>query len=270
MTTTHEYLLGHTDPELVRLAHQAKLIAPATKAILTLAGLTPGMRVLDLGTGIGDVALLAAELVGPTGSVVGIDREERAIATARRRTTTTSNVSFERGDILEWRDPSEQPFDAVVGRLVHMHHPDPAAVVRHQRQALREHGIYVAMDWDYLTTRADPASPLLQRTLAMMSGAARLGGVDAAFGARLDEVLAGGGLEDVQALGVRPFANVEDGARSVCDLAENFHPGAVRGGVVGPDDLGIDTLRQRMIAEIDAAQGTFVMPTLVGAWGRQP
>lgn len=266
--TTHDYLLGHTEPELVRLAHQAKLIAPATKAILTLAGLAPGMRVLDLGTGIGDVALLAAELVGPTGSVVGIDREERALATARQR--AAGNVSLERGDIGDWRDPGGRKFDAVVGRLVHMHHPDPAAVVRHQRQALGENGIYVAMDWDYLTTRADPASPLLRRTLAMMVAAARLGGVDAAFGARLDTVLADGGLEDVQALGVRPFANVEDGARSVCDLAENFHPGAVRGGVLGPDDLGIDTLRQRMIAEIDAAQGTFVMPTLVGAWGRQP
>jgi SAM-dependent methyltransferase len=262
-------MLGHTDPELVRLAHQASLIAPATKAILRLAGLEPGMRVLDLGTGIGDVAVLAAEVVGPSGSVVGIDREERAIERARQR-AMAANVGFEHGDILDWRDPTGAPFDAVVGRLVHMHHPDPAAVVRHQRRALRDGGVYVAMEWDYLTTRSDPSSPLLDQTTRMMAAAVRTGGVDAGFGARLDTVLADGGLVGVQALGVRPFTTVEDGARSVCDLAETFHPIALRAGIVGAGAFDLATLRQRMVAEIEAVGGTFVMPTLVGAWGRQP
>jgi SAM-dependent methyltransferase len=268
VSITQEYLLGHADPELIRLAHQASLLAPATRAILEQAGIAPGMRVLDLGTGIGDVAVLAAEIVGPSGSVVGIDREGRAIERARQR-AMAANVGFERGDILDWRDPAGRKFDAVVGRLVHMHHPDPAAVVRHQRQALRDGGIYVAMEWDYLTTRSDPPSELLDRTLAMMVAAAQTGGIDAGFGARLDAVLADGGLRDVHALGVRPFTTLGDGVRSVCDLADSFHPVAVRAGIVGPDELGIETLRRRMVAEIEALGGTFVMPTLVGAWGRQ-
>ena len=43
------------------------------------------MRVLDIGCGVGDVSFLAAELVGPTGTVVGIDRNPGVLAVARQR-----------------------------------------------------------------------------------------------------------------------------------------------------------------------------------------
>ena len=65
-----EYVLGHTAAELARLDAQAQALAEPTRLAMGLAGLRPGMRVLDLGAGTGEVALLAAELVGPEGSVV--------------------------------------------------------------------------------------------------------------------------------------------------------------------------------------------------------
>ena len=63
-----QYFLGHSPAETRRLMAQAKLLAPITRAILVAAGVGPGMRVLDVGTGMGDVALLAAELVGTVAS----------------------------------------------------------------------------------------------------------------------------------------------------------------------------------------------------------
>src|SRR5262249_23490092 len=68
------YVFGHSQVELRRLAYQAALIEPVTRLLLVEAGVTSGMRVLDVGTGRGDVAILVAELVGETGSVVGVDR----------------------------------------------------------------------------------------------------------------------------------------------------------------------------------------------------
>ena len=79
------YVLGHSPRELERLARQARLIEPITREIFIEAGIAPGMRVLDIGSGAGDVAFLAAELVGPKGEVVGTDLSSTALANARTR-----------------------------------------------------------------------------------------------------------------------------------------------------------------------------------------
>lgn len=70
-TTTERptYLMGRDEAEARRLIQQARLYEPSTRWLLERAGLRPGMRVLDVGSGSGDVALLARELVGPEGSV---------------------------------------------------------------------------------------------------------------------------------------------------------------------------------------------------------
>jgi hypothetical protein len=59
------YSLGHSDRELERLRVQARLIDPITRRFFVDAGIAPGMRVLDVGSGVGNVAFLAAELVEP-------------------------------------------------------------------------------------------------------------------------------------------------------------------------------------------------------------
>jgi len=94
------YVLGHSDRELDRLSKQARLIDPITLRYLQAAGVSAGMRVLDVGSGAGDVAFLAAELVGETGEVVGTDRSSAALAMARRRARARSlgNVDFLDGD----------------------------------------------------------------------------------------------------------------------------------------------------------------------------
>src|SRR5258707_6426475 len=90
------YALGHSERELQRLAVQARLVEPITRRFLVEAGIAPGMRVLDVGSGVGDVAFLAAKLVGQSGEVVGTDRSTAALAVARRRAQqqSLSTVSF--------------------------------------------------------------------------------------------------------------------------------------------------------------------------------
>src|SRR6185436_10040125 len=66
MSSGPSYVLGHSEDELARLIRQAKLVNPITRRYFKRAGVGPGMRVLDLGSGAGDTAILAAELVVPT------------------------------------------------------------------------------------------------------------------------------------------------------------------------------------------------------------
>src|SRR5690348_7553116 len=76
------YYLGHSDRELDRLKTQARVIDPITRRFFREAGLIAGMRVLDVGSGAGDVAFLVADLVGDSGEVVGVDRAPNAVAAA--------------------------------------------------------------------------------------------------------------------------------------------------------------------------------------------
>src|SRR6266851_1963589 len=84
-TSTREYALGSTEAEHERLIRQAARLAPFTERFFREAGIGAGQRVLDIGSGVGDVAMLAANLVGSTGEVVGIERDARSIARARAR-----------------------------------------------------------------------------------------------------------------------------------------------------------------------------------------
>jgi ubiquinone/menaquinone biosynthesis C-methylase UbiE len=68
-----------------RLQFQAGVIEPVTRRLIRECGIGPGMRVLDIGCGTGDVSMLLAEAVGEAGSVVAFDRETRAIDVAKTR-----------------------------------------------------------------------------------------------------------------------------------------------------------------------------------------
>src|SRR5262249_23050752 len=95
------YNLGHSEHEVERLRIQARQLEPVTRHYLREAGIAPGMRVLDIGSGAGDVALLAAELVGPEGEVVGIDRSADVLEVARARVGSQRNISFRQGNPLD-------------------------------------------------------------------------------------------------------------------------------------------------------------------------
>jgi len=139
--STSQYALGSTDAEHERLIRQASRLAPCTERFLCQAGIGPGLRVLDLGSGVGDVAMLAARLVGPSGEVVGVEQDSRSIARARARVADAglNNVSFAQCDVSQ--AASDRPFDAAVGRLILMFLPNPVAVLSSVSQLVRAGGI---------------------------------------------------------------------------------------------------------------------------------
>src|SRR5262249_17620249 len=122
---TSQYALGNTNAEHERLIRQAALLASLTERFFRQAGIGPGQRILDLGSGVGDVAMLAARLVGPSGEVVGVERDSRSAARARTRVADAgfNNVSFTESDVRLL--PVDQPFDAVIGRFILQFLPDP-------------------------------------------------------------------------------------------------------------------------------------------------
>jgi SAM-dependent methyltransferase len=128
--TDTSYVFGHSEEEIQRLVRQSRLFNPCTRRFLEQAGVSAGMKVLDVGSGPGDVAQLVAERVGPGGAVVGveIDTATLDIARARVRVAGYENVSFVAGDINSVE--LDDDFDAIVGRLILIHLREPAAPLR--------------------------------------------------------------------------------------------------------------------------------------------
>src|SRR6266699_6863467 len=135
------YALGSTDAEHERLIRQAARLAPLTERLFREACIGSGQRVLDLGSGVGDVAMLVARIVGPSGEVIGIERDENSIARAKERVAEAGflNVSFTQADVN--KIVSDKPFDAAVGRFILMFLRDPVSVLRFVARLVRPGGV---------------------------------------------------------------------------------------------------------------------------------
>jgi len=142
------YVLGSSDAERRRLSVQAGIIQPVTQRIFRAARISKGMRVLDLGSGVGDVSFLVARIVGPAGEVVGIERDRQSVAAAceRARDAQIRTVQFLHESIESAR--FSRPFDAVVGRLVLLFQPDPAATLRRAASFARRRGPIAFHEFD--------------------------------------------------------------------------------------------------------------------------
>ena len=139
--TTMEYTMGRSREETQRLIQQAGLLDTFTAQLFAEAGIAPGMKVLDAGSGAGDVALLAARFVGPAGAVVGVDTNPAILAVARQRCAQAglAQMTFVEGDLRTAR--LDDDFDAVVGRNVLTYVPDPGQALRRLARHVRPGGI---------------------------------------------------------------------------------------------------------------------------------
>jgi len=166
------YALGHSPGEIRRLGLQAALLRPITMRLLQAAGASPGMRILDVGCGAGDVALLAAEFVGESGAIVGIDRSEAAILAARARAGTAKNVHFLATSLDDNLDTAS--FDVVIGRYVLIFQDDVTSFVRASARLVKPGGVVAFHEIDDADDFATlPEVPLWKQANDWLMGALR-------------------------------------------------------------------------------------------------
>ena len=269
-TTSENYILGHSNQALARLMSQADFWADHTRAFLERAGLRPGMRVLDLGSGAGDVALLAASLVEPGGSVLSIDRAPEAIARASARAAQLNigNVQFVQADITTFEP--EGTFDSVIGRLILMYLPDPAAVLQRLAASLAPGGIIAFQEYDMHAATSEPPLPVFDQGIRWIIGAFEGAGLPTRMGLHLHALFCAAGLPAPQII---LASRVEAGADSpgpafFAETVRNLMPLIERMGLATRDEVGIDTLEERVRAEMLRQNGVIVPPSLIGAWAR--
>jgi SAM-dependent methyltransferase len=230
------------------------------------------MRVLDVGTGIGHVALLAADLVGGAGEVIGTDKAPAAVAAAQTRAEEDSrrNVKFLVGDPTEMT--FERPFDAVVGRYVLMFQAEPAAMLRKLAAHLRPGGVVVFHEPDWATARSFPAAPTYERCHEWIIKTFRLVDTDARMGLKLYDVFVAAGLP-APAMQLGAIIGGAMGGsgwlHQIAALVATLAPTMERLGVASAAEIGIETLAERLHREVADGGITIVGRSEIGAWSRR-
>ncbi|WP_413987774.1 class I SAM-dependent methyltransferase [Labrys okinawensis] len=266
---SHDYELGHTDSELKRLNRQALLVNPMTRQFFQSAGLCPGMRVLDVGSGAGDVAFLVAELVGPGGEVVGTDRSSLAVAEATRAAQRRDlrNVSFLVGDPAEL--VFDRSFDAVVGRYILCFSPDPVAMLRKLRVHLSPGGIMVFHEAGGLGAQSYPPAPLYDRCHNWIVQTFRRVGTNPQMCIDLYSAFVDAGLPaPTMALHtlIGGSASKTNGIDLITDLVTTLAPVIAQMGVATLEEIDIATLHSRVQAEVEEKGSILVGRYEIGAW----
>jgi len=273
--TASTYVLGHADVEIQRLLLQARLYDNDTEHALRRAGLRPGMRVLDVGCGPGDVSFVVARLVGPTGTVLGIDAAAEIIEVARARAAeqSLSWVSFEQatiGDIV--RDQPFDAFDAIVGRLILMHLPAPESALRQLAALVRPGGVIAFCETDIGAVSSVPETPQFRAVTEGILTAFRAVGLDPRFGTTLHSLFQRAGLPPPQLTLAAPLGGVDapDIFAYAMEVWRLMLPVAEQLGLVTDDLADIDTLLARWRQEAATAGAVVTMPPLITAWSHLP
>jgi ubiquinone/menaquinone biosynthesis C-methylase UbiE len=265
-----DYVLGHTDREQLRLMRQARILAPFTEHFLRDAGIAPGMRVLDIGCGMGDVTMLAAGLVGPAGCVVSIDMDPASVETARKRASAAGldNATFYRTEISAFTD--SKPFDAIVGRLVLEFLPETTAIIGRLCLLLKPGGIIALQEPTWKIWLAYTAHlPLRTAVTTLIRDTFVAGGVNTEMEVPLYQ-----GLMEANATPPRlridlPIGYSPEFRSLLYDLLLSIWPRAEAFGLP-LDALGdAATLASRLDDELDAHKSFASFVGLVGAFARK-
>ena len=156
-----EYSLATGEAAVRRLTALHRVCSPAGRRVLLRAGLEPGMAVADLGCGVGATSRMLAEMVGPSGSVTGVDVSAAQVEQARNLCAGEGicNATFVVASATATGLPRNS-FDLVYCRFLLLHLVNPAACLREMREILKPGGILVVEDGDLTTAGSAPPSSL--------------------------------------------------------------------------------------------------------------
>jgi arsenite methyltransferase len=182
--------LGYSDDELANVPEGADLGLGCGNP-QAIAALKPGERVLDLGSGAGFDAFLAARQVGPEGRVIGVDMTPEMIAKARRNAATVdlTNVDFRLGEI-EHLPVADASVDVIMSNCVINLSPDKPAVFREAFRVLAPSGRLAISDVVALA----PLPETLAKDMAAYAGCV----AGAALVTDLERMLTSAGFVDVR------------------------------------------------------------------------
>ena len=268
------YTMGRSKEETERLIQQSGLYEDITGRLLRDAGLFTGMKVLDIGSGAGDVAFAAAELVGSEGEVLGVDMNPEILETARTRAEAAglANVQFVAGDAQTLDLPND--FDALIGRLVLMYLPNPTETLKQLATHLRPGGIVAFQEVEFSTysSIARPDTPMMNQLVEWGVEVFRRSGANIGMGLDLYGTFVDAGLPEPSLQYSAPVGGPETwiGYQFIAAAFQSLLPLLEGYGIATAEEVDLDTLAQRLRAEVVASKRPLILPPHITAWVQLP
>ena len=268
------YTMGRSQEETERLIQQSGLYEDITGRLLRDAGLFTGMKVLDIGSGAGDVAFAAAELVGSEGEVLGVDMNPEILETARTRAQAAglTNVQFVAGD-AQTLDLAND-FDALIGRLVLTYLPDPAATLKQLATHLRPGGIVAFQEVEFSTysSIARPETPMMNQLAEWGVEVFQRSRANVGMGLDLYGTFVDAGLPEPTLQYTAPMGGPEAwaGYQFIANSFQSILPLLEAYGIATAEEVDLETLADRLRAEVVASKRPLVLPPHITAWAQLP
>ena len=266
------YTMGRSSEETERLIQQSQLYETVTRRFLQDAGIVKGMKILDVGSGSGDLALTVAEMVGQSGKVVGVDVNGEILETARARAKQAgfTNVIFVEGDSRNIE--LSESFDAVVGRLVLMYMSDPTQALKQLTTHLKPGGIIAFQELDFTTSESlrHPETPLLNKLLQWCVDVFERSGAHLGIGLDLYRIFVEAGLPEPCLHLSAPVGCGETwpGYEYIANTFRSLLPLIQEYEIATSEEVDIDTLAERIRKEVNATKRPVVLTMHVTAWSK--
>ena len=273
-TRDAEYTMGRSVEETERLIEQSQLYDDVTRRFFLRSGIAKGMKVLDVGSGAGDVALTLAEFVGPDGTVIGVDVNPDILKTAQDRADAAgfANVEFIAGDVRTLELPND--FDAIVGRLVLLYMADPAEALKKLATHLRSGGIVAFQDTELALyqTVTHPTTPLINQLVEWGLAVFERSGAHLGMGMDLYKAFVEAGLPEPNLYFETPMGGPEDwpGFEYLANSFRSLVPLMEAYGIATAEDIDIDTLAERIRAEVVTSKRPLLLPPHITAYTSLP
>lgn len=250
-----------------RLKLLSQVMQPATSQLLKTAGISEGMKCLDVGCGGGYVTLLMAGLVGTQGKVVGTDSDDTILALAGEDAEAEhlNNVEFRHTDASICQN--EEEFDLVYARFLLTHLSKPEKCLEAMVKACKPAGLIVIEDIEFTGSFCYPYSAAYQRYTELYQQVVQQRGGDPNIGPKLPGMLRKAGTEGVQVNVVQPAHLEGDGKFMASITMARIADSVISEGFATDDEV------EQLIVELNdaAANPEFVMslPRIFQTWGRR-
>jgi len=261
------YVLARGDEGAHRLRVVNGVHGPDSQRFLLAAGLRPGLRVADIGCGVGAMTAWIAQQVGPTGEVVGVDISADQVRKAQETVDAAglTNVRFVVAGAADTGLP-RQSFDLVYTRFVLMHLPDPVQALRELRNLLRPGGVLACEDGDFTRPFCEPPSIAFDRCFELYRAIGEQRGLDFRIGPKLYRMFLAAGFSEPVVTLVQPvFVQGEEKRLPDWTLQESA-PALIQAGLATAEEITDVAAQLKALAEDPTS--LFGMAQMTQVYGR--